>query len=90
MFGQTSSLHKELGGQKKGVGKGSPLTTGGPWGPESSEAPPGAERAAVPLLPGGRSPQAAKGATRQKANYKSKDPSPAYREVAQHKTYPGT
>lgn len=40
----------------------------------------------MPLITGGRSPQAAKGATRQKADYNRKDPSPAYREVAQHKT----
>lgn len=40
----------------------------------------------MPLITGGRSPQAAKGATRQKDDYSRKDPSPAYREVAQHKT----
>ena len=39
---------------------------------------------ALALRTGGHAPQAAKGATRQKASY-SKDPSPAYREVAQHK-----
>ena len=39
---------------------------------------------ALALCTGGHAPQAAKGATRQKANY-SKDLSPAYREVAQHK-----
>lgn len=38
---------------------------------------------ALSLLTGGHTSQAAKGATRQKANY-SKDPTPAYREVAQH------
>ena len=42
---------------------------------------------ALALPTGAHVPQAAKGATRQKANY-SKDPSPGYREVAQHKAGP--
>ena len=43
----------------------------------------GAERWLSPSVTGGHAPQAALGAARQKANY-SKDPSPAYGEVAQH------
>ena len=38
---------------------------------------------ALSLLTGDHTPQAAKGAPRQKVNY-SKDLSPAYREVTQH------
>ncbi len=40
---------------------------------------------ALALCTGGHAPQAAEGVIRQKANY-SKDPSPAYREVAQLRT----
>lgn len=45
--------------------------------------PLGCREVALSLLTGDHTPQAAKGAPRQKVNY-SKDVSPAYREVTQH------
>lgn len=68
---------------KEGQGSGTTLLTGWPRGPASSISHSGAERWLSPSVTGGHAPQAAKGAARQKANY-SKDPSPAYGEVAQH------
>ena len=70
--------------EEEGRGNGTTLLTGRPRGPASSISLSGAERWLSPSVTGGHAPQAAKGAARQKANY-SKDPSPAYREVAQHK-----
>ena len=68
---------------KEGQGSGTTLLTGWPRGPASSISHSGAERWLSPSVTGGHAPQAALGAARQKANY-SKDPSPAYGEVAQH------
>ncbi len=77
------------GREKRGRETAPTLLTGWPWGTASSISHSGAERWLSPSVTGGHAPQAAKGAARQKANY-SKDPSPAYGEVAQHNASLGT